>query len=835
MDRNFQYPDEVSAVNAAISTSINKPSFWLTFPRSLAADWWMTVLPPDAALTPGELPSDADWHRAQVPGTALQALESAYAPETNKRLLLHDLDVWYFANLDLLEGQKLKFRALAGLADIWLDDEPIGSSETMFVALTLPVTRDGTFRLSIRFRSLSVALQTKAGRPRWRTRLVESNALRKQRQTLLGHMPGWCPPIHAVGPYRSIDHVMGHGTIETCNLSTVTRGYNAVLSVRIVFAEAVDPRIRLLIQINGTVAALMPYDAITFMVDIVLADIELWWPHTHGNPKLYNVFLVDGTSELNIGKVGFRDLKVLRGDDGLGFRLQINGSSIFCRGACWTSADLLGLRHNRQAYLNWLELARDAGMNMIRISGTMLYESRDFSSLCDELGILVWQDLMFANLDYATDEIMFQQNVIAEVKQLIEELAGNPSLVVLCGGSEIAQQSTMLGLSADRRTIGFFESFLPELIRKMKPDLLYVPNSPWGGPLPIDVSIGISHYYGVGAYRRPLEDARRANVRFVTECLAFSNPAHPNSPAAKAIVDGPQDPGASWTFADVRDHYLQELYLIDPNRLRAEDPRRYFDLSRAVIADVMEAVFSEWRRPKSSCTGALVWQLQDLAPASGWGVIDSSGYPKAAWHGLHRVLAPVQVLVSDERTDGLEIHVINETATAMAVVIHLTCLSNGSVPIISGTRSLTLPARDSLSLSSHDMLDGFFDITRTYRFGPAEHNVTVAALRCATSGTLLSEAFHFPTDRLLPLDDLGMTAKLLRDQTGWSIEISTKRFAQAVHFELEYYRSSVDWFHLPPLEARQVKLVPLQGLHHDPAGIVRAINGRKPVLIQAQP
>ena len=141
---------------------------------------------------------------------------------------------------------------------------------------------------------------------------------------------------------------------------------------------------------------------------LTVPGVERWWPHTHGEPVLHDVVLrligAAGEVEVDAGRVGFRQLAAGAGFsqevevDGLD--LHVNGVRVFARGAVWTPDDSIGLAPDRERLRAALERARDAGMNMLRIPGTSAYESADFHDLCDELGMLVWQDFMFANLDY---------------------------------------------------------------------------------------------------------------------------------------------------------------------------------------------------------------------------------------------------------------------------------------------------------------------------------------------------------------------------------------------------------------------------------------------------
>jgi beta-mannosidase len=412
-------------------------------------------------------------------------------------------------------------------------------------------------------------------------------------------------------------------------------------------------------------------------------------------------------------------------------------------------------------------------------------------------------------------------------------------LAVVCGGSEIYQQAAMLGLPQDYWSGPITEEIIPAIAGRMRPDVPYVPNSPSGGAMPFSPNAGVTHYYGVGAYMRPLDDARRANVRFATESLAFAHvpqqrtlqrhldvpPVH--SPLWKSRV--PRDRGASWDFEDVRDFYLAELYGEDPARLRREDRDRYLDLSRVVTGEVAEATFAEWRRKGSSCNGALVWTLQDLMPGAGWGVIDSTGEPKPVWYALRRAFRPVQVVVTDEGTNGLDVHVLNETEHALQLDLELVCLRHGRQHAVSGGRILTLAPRSCETFAATDLFGAFFDTTYAFRFGPPSHDVTVARLRLPDGGPVVADAFHFPLGRSKALHDAEIQVSVAPQDEGWVVDLAADRFAQSVHLNVDGYRPEDDWFHLAPGASKRVSLLPTAGRTDGeaPSGEVTSLGGTR--------
>jgi beta-mannosidase len=822
--------------------------------QSISEGWHTAPSPADAEADGTDLDA-LNWRPARVPGTAACALKDSGDWRPGDSYDFDGEDWWFrtsFASRPPAPGEELVlcFDGIATVAEIDLNGERILESDSMFAPREVDVGAliGASNELTIHCRALAPLLrQSRRPRARWRTRLVSEGNLRFFRTMLLGRAPGFAPGPAAVGPWRevrlerrrqiavqalslraSVDDGDGRLAVSACLRSLAGPPPHAV-EVELSAAGRAFRAPLALLQ-GGQPSELQASG------ELLVPQVALWWPHTHGEPALYEArLIVSGSSQtvtIDAGRIGFRSLAFGQAEghrvDVDGLDLHVNGVRVFARGCVWTPVDADGLAPEQASLRAALAQARDAGMNLLRIPGTSAYESGTFHDLCDELGLMVWQDFMFANLDYPISEPTFHAAVTREARQLLSDVAGRPSTVLLCGNSEVEQQVAMLGLDPSLGRGELFGELLPTLVGDSATQAAYIPSAPCGGELPFRTNRGVANYYGVGGYRRPLADARSAEVRFAAECLAFSNVPDeaaieemcPDAPSALVVhhprwkAGVPRDVGAGWDFEDVRDHYLELIFGLDPAELRRSDHERYLELSRTVTGEVMADVFGEWRRRGSPCGGGLVLWLRDLAPGAGWGVVDDRGEPKVAYHHLRRALAPVAVWMTDEGLNGVLAHVANDRPTALTASLRVALYRDFEHRVEEAAITVELPPHSVREWDIEALLGRFVDASWAYRFGPRQQDLIVASLEGAGGQRpqLISQAMRFPAGRPSasePPARLGLQASAHVDPgAGAHLRLRTTRLAYGVRLHLPGFSASDDAFSLEPGCERDVALRP---------------------------
>lgn len=812
----------------------------------------------------GAAPADAAWIDIPAPMPVAAALDGAGHWRLDGPARDFDRECWWYrCRFDAPAGWEragglLGFDGLATLATVWLNGERLLASANMFRAhaLSLGATalRPAGNELLIRFDPLAGALAQRRPRPRWRVPMLAQQQLRWWRTTLLGRTPGWSPPAVVVGPWRPVWlAVADPDQPEAVALQPRLAGRRGELTLQCRFPAGHRVEVvQLRLDHAGTphtLALQRGPDGLGWHGVLAVDGIEPWWPATHGRPALHAVSLrwqlVDGQARtLDLGRVGFRSVVADTADGGFGLRL--NGLPVFARGVCWVPLDTLRLHAEPARYREVLTRLRDAGVNLIRVGGTMAYECEAFFDLCDELGLMVWQELMFANMDYPGDDPAFAAEVDAELATQLPGWARHACVVVVCGNSEVEQQAAMWGAAREHWQPALFHHQIAAEVRAVLPAVVWWPSSVHGGAFPFQPDAGTTSYYGVGAYRRPLHDARASGLRFATECLAFAQvppdstlarlralngelPLRPPHPLWKARA--PRDLGAGWDFDDVRDHYVQALFGEDPQQLRMSDPARHLLLGRAAAAEALTAAFDQWRAAGSTCRGALVWFLRDLWAGAGWGYLDDQDQPKAVFHALARACQPLHLGLTDEGLNGLRVQVVNERPEPAAGELRITLYRDGEFVVADAARPLQLPPRSVQALALTDWLDGFVDASWAYRFGPPPADVLVLAWQGGGARREVVRFLDAAPARLLRRE-LGLQARAREAADGQAIELTlcSRAAARGVHVDVEGWSGDDDGFDLAPGSERVLHFRPWPGQPRRPwRASVTAINALAPV------
>lgn len=389
--------------------------------------------------------------------------------------------------------------------------------------------------------------------------------------------------------------------------------------------------------------------------EAVIEDPLLWWPNGQGAQPLYEVDLVaqDGAGR-TIGRwsrrIGLRTVALERQPDrwGESFRFVVNGRPVFAKGANWIPAHSFVAGLSRADYARDLRAAAAAHMNMIRVWGGGIYESEDFYDLCDELGLLVWQDFMFACTLYPGDRA-FLASVRAEAETQVGRLRHRACLALWCGNNEIAQLNADLLKKRRFRAAdtALFHRLLPRVVARCDGVTPYWPTSPWRGDgdnsRPAGERSGDTHFWDVWHLRKPVADYERWRFRFVSEFGMQSW----SSPETNATFC---PPGEGNLFGPAMENHQKNregnAIILDYVTRRYGLPRdrdAAVYLSQLNQAHCLQVGVEHYRRNQPRCMGALYWQLNDCWPGASWSSLEFSGRWKAAHFAARRFFAPLLV------------------------------------------------------------------------------------------------------------------------------------------------------------------------------------------------
>jgi beta-mannosidase len=421
------------------------------------------------------------------------------------------------------------------------------------------------------------------------------------------------------------------------------------------------------------------------LLEIEVEEPQLWWPNGYGEQPLYKieVTLHDGSRNLDVRafRLGLRTIELRQEPDpwGRSFTFVINGVPIFAKGSNWIPADSFPTRitYHKMHYL--LKSAVDSYQNMVRVWGGGFYEDEMFYDICDELGILVWQDFIFSCSTYPLDEEPFLENVHQEVVQNVKRLRHRTSLALWCGNNEMEEgieawanfrvpDYEVLVNGYDR----FFHHLLPEWVAKLDPDHAYWPSSPSSGTPFENVKgqeQGDAHYWLVWHGRLPFTAYRTVFPRFMSE---FGFQSLPPMETIKTYAEESDWNLTSYMMEHHQRHSSGNGLMISQMADLFRMPRDFASLvylTMIVQAEGIRYGVEHWRRHMDRVKGTLYWQLNDTWPVASWSSIDYFGRWKALHYAAKRFYAPVLLSLREEGNQ-VEVHVSNDLLNTWEGIVH---------------------------------------------------------------------------------------------------------------------------------------------------------------------
>lgn len=655
----------------------------------------------------------ADWHAATVPGCVHTDLlkdeviaDPFYRLNEKDQQWIGETDWEYKTTFEVspthLQRQNidLVFEGLDTYADVYLNEKKILSADNMFRTWEVDAKAAliaGKNELRIYFHNVFKVNQPQYDSADFRLQAFPNNDQADVKLNLYSRKAGfhygwdWGPRLVTTGIWRPVtlkswDDIKVAGVYYRQHKVTAEK---AEISGEFEIEATQSTSVELTIKHEGNTLATQAFDVKPgtnkVQVPITIENPKLWWTNGLGEQPLYTfqamVAAANGTKDVISKRIGIRSLEVIRDDDAFGKSLyvKLNGVPVFMKGANYIPQDNFQSRVTRDRYEHILGSAKSANMNMIRVWGGGIYEEDVFYDLCDEKGLLVWQDIMFACGMYPADD-NFLENVKHEVIDNVTRLRNHPSVAMYCGNNEneiswyswgwkdLYDEAIQKRYEKDLKSL-FYET-IPNAIAVADPDRYYHPSSPIadiGKDRP--KGDGDSHYWGVWHGKEPFENFDKNVSRFVSE---YGFQSYPEFASIKK-------------FSEKEDWFLESDVMHSHQRSMADD-RKDLDYGNRLINTYLErnfntpknfenyiyavqalqakgvkmAVESHRRnRTDNYCMGTMYWQIDDCWPVASWSSIDYYG----KWKALHYIVkqAYAQVLATYREEHGkLGIHIVSD-------------------------------------------------------------------------------------------------------------------------------------------------------------------------------
>jgi beta-mannosidase len=772
-----------------------------------------------------------DWYNATVPGCvhtdllANKLIEDPFYRDNEKKQQWIDKRDWEYrttfrVNAQTLarENVELVFEGLDTYAGVYLNEQLVLKADNMFRKWRVnakPALKTGENTLRIVFRSpvneiLPVMANLKYQLPAPNDQGEKTSPYTRKAPYHYGW--DWGPRFVTSGIWRPV-------SLESWDGARVS---DLQVVVKKISTELAELTANVEVEASGAGLATIVLDNVTDKVvagkqqiklepgtnrvalNFTVSNPKLWWPNGLGAQPLYRFrarSLIEGrvTGE-KISRTGLRtlELRQQRDEAGQSFMFVINGIPVFAKGGNWIPADSFPTRITKDKYRFLLESVRDTNMNMLRVWGGGIYEADEFYELCDEMGILLWQDFMFACSMYPANQ-EFLDSVRAEAIDNVKRLRNHPSIVLWAGNNEVEtawrnwgwRQNLPASVWDDYLKI--FHGVLQEVTAQFDPLRTYWPSSPHGGldDDPQSLRSGDVHFWQVWHAAEPFSDYEKQMPRFMSE---YGFQSFPNIETVKSYtVPSDRDVESPIMLAHQRhprgNQLVREYMLRD--YAQPKDFESFLYVSQVLQAEGIRIGAEHLRRIMPHNMGSLYWQINDCWPVASWSSIDYYGRWKALQYYARRFYN--DLLISPSVQNGyLKLFLVSDRPQAVRGKIKVSLMNFDGATLksfVCDVEVAPLTSRSYFDLRVSELLEG-----------TDKNNVVVYCELLVNDKTVSSHDYFFASFKELKFSKPAITSEVVRTHDGFSIKISSDKFAKAVYLAVPEHDGffSDNYFNLAP-------------------------------------
>lgn len=607
------------------------------------------------------------WYKAVVPGTVHTDLlnnnlipEPFYSDNENQLQWIGDSDWIYKTTFNLpkdfnqTKKIELVFEGLDTASKVFFNGIDLGFTENMFRKYSFDVTNKLLAKknqLQIEFTSnVRYAKKLESEFGKLPVALRSERAYVRKAQYSFGW--DWGPAFITMGIWKPV-YLLQNKNVSIENLSFSTKSIQndlAEVEVKVDLSDSFNSKLKVILENeqDRTGKVFQLKNEKLFSANLLIQNPKLWQPNGSGESNLYNLTVQLADDEGKCidevkRKVGIRTLELkLTENDKPQFQFVINGKPLFAKGANWIPADTFLPRVDEEKYRKLLTIAKDANMNIIRVWGGGIYENDKFYEICDELGLMVWQDFMFACASYPEYK-EFIDNVTEEVKQNVARLQYHPSIVIWCGNNEnewIWYQEQKMSYK-EMPGYKIYHQVIPEILSETDPSRPYWPSSPFSFEEdPNSEQSGNRHQWQIWSMWTDYSRVKYDSSLFVTE-FGFQSPA--NISTFKSVLPKEERKVQSRIFefhnkqVEGPDRLFRFLSAHLPVKTEFSE---FIYLTQLNHGLAMKECLEHWRFNFPKTNGSIIWQLNDCWPVSSWALIDYDIKPKLPYYFVKHAFAP---------------------------------------------------------------------------------------------------------------------------------------------------------------------------------------------------